>query len=198
MNHPVAKPPRLSKAYGSPLPLSTNHVSDTGWKCLQAGLVILLFVIGLGLVLSLSGVGSPAYGWQSIETAGLTAAGERNGLVHWRISSLPTPPFMLEVSLTEPGLPTGIRVTAADEYVFLVDPHGYLSYGPMPDWRPFLHVQPGTNRLLLQVDADGQAIWRVNDEIAWRGQIEAVSSVSALAPISASADDIDLHIYQPR
>lgn len=165
--------------------------------CLQAGLIVLLSIIGLGLVLSLSGVGNPTYGWQRVETAGLTAAGERNGLLHWRISSLPLPPFIIEVSLTEPGLPTGIWVTAADEYFFQVDPHGYLSYGPTPDWRPFPHVQPGTNRLMLQVDADGRALWRVNDEIAWRGQIEAVSSVGVLAPISTSANDIDIHIRQP-
>ncbi len=52
----------------------------------------------------------------------------------------------------------------------LVRADGYFSAQPAqmpPQWMPFVHIDTGSNRLSLHVDGVGQAVLRINDEVAW-------------------------------
>jgi hypothetical protein len=50
----------------------------------------------------------------------------------------------------------------------------FFAVSPMqPNSTPFIHIRPPgeSNRLTIDVDMVGQATLRINDEIAWRGQL---------------------------
>ncbi|MBL8133088.1 MAG: hypothetical protein JNL42_14600 [Anaerolineae bacterium] len=71
------------------------------------------------------------------------------------------------------ALPTRIMIHPAGSYS--------LSDALPPDWTPFLHIRPASNRLYLHVTTEGRAELRVNGELAagfdlgvfedWRGGI---------------------------
>lgn len=66
-------------------------------------------------------------------------------------------------------------VSSTSSVTLLVDHTGYVSAVAelSPLWRPFVHVEQQRNRLYLFLDGAGQATYRINDEIAWEGQIDA-------------------------
>jgi len=156
-------------------------------------------MVGLGVSLSLAGFGNPTHGWPMSETPPLVAAGQRDGYRLWQLSPAPTPPFLIEVSLNEPastywGL--WLAGSAGAEQQLLVDPQGFISCGPQVDWRPFIHAHAGANRLSLQVEPDGQLVWRVNDEIAWAGQEMLPSRIGIAVPTDHALDDIEVTFYE--
>jgi hypothetical protein len=96
------------------------------------------------------------------------------GMSFRQMGSLPPPPFTLEVSATTTGSAEwGIWFGALPlpRWRFLIDGESYIAAGS-PDslkWRQFIHARPDTNLLYLHVDSSNQAIYRVNEEIAWTG-----------------------------
>lgn len=73
--------------------------------------------------------------------------------------------------------------SSASSVTLLVDNWGYISTvaGLSPQWRPFVHAQPKRNKLYLHLDGEGWATYRINDEIAWEGEIDAgVRAISVI------------------
>ena len=74
-----------------------------------------------------------------------------------------------EIVWDKPAAPFRVRL----------DSQGFISVAPsQPDSMPFIHVRPigQPNRITLNVDATGQGVVRINDEIAWRGAVPAADS----------------------
>ncbi len=96
---------------------------------------------------------------------------------------LPAPPYTLEVTATSGGPADsawGIWLGADEDSAlnFLIDRQGYLSveHGSERDWKQFIHLKPQTNVLYLNVDASGATTFRINGEIAWRGEIPSAAN----------------------
>lgn len=88
-------------------------------------------------------------------------------------TGLPAPPFTLDLHAANTGSPYsawGLWIeTESQPFIALIDNSGYVG---LPDWQQFPHIQPDyTNRLTLDVGAVGQAVLRINDEIAWTGAL---------------------------
>lgn len=83
---------------------------------------------------------------------------------------LPAPPYSLEAE-SDGREPWGLRTEDGGRTLtMMVWPGGYGSVSPSePDWYAFPHVRPGHNQMTLDVGADGAAVLRINDEIAWNG-----------------------------
>ena len=96
----------------------------------------------------------------------------------------PTLPFTLELSAVNTGAPDsawGIWLqTEAGQVKILVSNEGYFSVSDdeQPLWQQFIHLRPGTaNKLYLHYAApDAPAVLRLNDEIAWQGDLAPAPS----------------------
>ncbi len=94
-------------------------------------------------------------------------------------AQLPTLPFTLELSVLNSGAPDsawGIWLqTESRQLAILVSSEGYFSVSEddRPRWQQFIHLRPGAaNRLYLHHAApDEPAVLRLNDEIAWQGDL---------------------------
>jgi len=165
----------------------------------RAALAVVVGLLVLGAALSLSGVGDPTRGWVTTTTPELTA-GERGAeLTVWQFARLPTSAFIIEASLDAGPARWGVEVGAgASAKQLLIDPQGYVSDQSQPDWRPFIHVRPGGNRMLVLVESDGRVVWRVNDEIAWSGALDdSVSHVGVVLPSGTTPDDVEIDLFAP-
>lgn len=99
---------------------------------------------------------------------------------YWRAPrELPAVPWTLELSanhLGHPGSAWGFWLAQRNQrWSFLVNNEGYLFFGSSdePRWAEFIHVRRGgMNRLYLDVNDDGSATLRINDEIAWVGKLD--------------------------
>jgi hypothetical protein len=56
-------------------------------------------------------------------------------------------------------------------HTFRLRADGYWSMLLNGGWQQFIHIQPGENMLYLHIDPQGNAAFRINDEIAWTGNI---------------------------
>lgn len=57
----------------------------------------------------------------------------------------------------------------------LIRPDGYLSISEsrQSDWRPFIHLRPGSNYLTLDIESNRRVTLRINSEIAWSAQADS-------------------------
>ena len=92
---------------------------------------------------------------------------------------LPQPPFTLELSAGNQGQPSSawglwLEIDGGIQ-TFVVSSEGYISISndEMARWAEFFHVHPTANKLYLHIEADHSAAFRINDEIAWTGRVNA-------------------------
>jgi hypothetical protein len=158
--------------------VSTARVAKHKWYLALALLVCVLCGGGLIMIVLALGYANPLRGAYlvlelqqppvEVQTVG--------GMSFRQIRSLPPPPFTLEVSATmTDSAEWGIWLGALPlpQRRFLIDGEGYIGAGS-PDsleWHQFIHARPDTNLIYLHVNADDQATFRVNEEIAWTGSI---------------------------
>ncbi|MFO7322726.1 MAG: hypothetical protein DIU68_013425 [Chloroflexota bacterium] len=160
---------------------------------LLAGSLILIAV-------SIAGVANPpqaATVMLSIrELAGLSRLDERAGIARYGAGPLPSPPYTIEAQM----LPAGpapvwglwLGAAAAPVYI-LLDNESYFSIG-LNDWRPFLHLRSGLNRVYLHVDRSGNATLRLNGEIAWQGQLIGSAPAEWGVALGAETYPTDFHL----
>ena len=179
--------------------MSTQPISPIVWNTLRAALAAVVGLLVLGAALSLSGVGDPTYGWVTTTTPELTAVERGAELTVWQFAHLPASAFIIEASLDAGPARWGVEIgVGASGRRLLVDPQGYVSDQSQPDWRPFIHVRPDGNRILVQVGSDGRVVWRVNDEIAWSGAIDNTAlPISIVLPSGTTPDDVEIALFVP-
>lgn len=157
-------------------------------------------VVGLGLV-------------GLVVLAGGAADPPRAGSLIWSSRPLPETPlpvdYTIPVTLTAPYTLEVEGQFAADsdpnslweiigetlgkpspQFAIVLRDHRFFAVLPtQPDSIPFIHIRPagGINKLSLDVAADQQATLRINDEIAWRGIVPAVSSATIHAAGTGSS-----------
>lgn len=72
----------------------------------------------------------------------------------------------------------------------------------LPDATAFIHIRPtgDSNKLYLNVNADGQGVLRLNDEVAWQGGVPAARRAKILVASGKTGGIFDLQsitLYAP-
>ncbi|MBI5669276.1 MAG: hypothetical protein HZC41_14830 [Chloroflexi bacterium] len=175
----------MPQAYAaSPTP-STDSVPPRQWRQALA-LLALVIVSGaaLAVALALGLADPPRAGSLAWETTSMDVSWpldkDLGGNPRLWVLRAPVeahaPPFTIEIEATVLNLESsawGLWVeTRHAEYLFLVGYEDYVSTGTMLDWRNFIHIRPDTNQLYLHIEQNGMTTFRVNGEIAWRGQLD--------------------------
>jgi len=134
----------------------TTSVHPRLWNILLIALAVVI-VIGLGLVAILArGAADPPR--DNLTILEFTP----DGTAHT--------PFTLETTADGFTLTCGESVSLT----FQVRLDGYFSVAEaFPNWSGFHHITRERNTLNLHVDATGEMIFRINQEIAWRGTTNA-------------------------
>ncbi len=163
----------------------TNAVPPRHWR-LSLALLLLVIVGGIVLAVALAlGLADPPragalvwettsmdVGWPLVKDLG---GSPRLWLKRTRAETR-SPPFTIEIEADVSNTDSsawGLWVeTQRDDVLFLVGYGDYISTGSSLDWRNFIHVQPRINHLYLNIEPDGMTTFRVNGEIAWRGQLD--------------------------
>lgn len=137
-----------------------ESVTPRFWKLLLITLTTML-VIGLSLVaILLRGAADPPR--DNLTVLEFTAAGSTRA------------PFTLET--TASGF--SLMCDQSAPIFFQIRRDGYFSVtASLPDWVPFVHISRESNRLYLHVDESGHMTFRINEEIAWQGNLETVNPV---------------------
>ncbi len=184
-----------------------------------AGLALAL-TAGFGVIMAaiiLIGSANPLYPprVQTIPTVGL---GELT--TNWFTLATPAQrylPMTLEVEADVSNTDQwGIWVASGGAFhAFYIRTDGYFRTS-QPEWQPFAAVRPDVNRLYiyiaaqdwqdplalfpyLQLPADHQVTFRINDEIAWGGTIApGLDSWGIIAPAVAEIDWREITIYTSR
>ncbi len=151
--------------------------------------LLMTFVVILGgaiLIILLSfGVANPPRAgtlrWQvnSVDDWSLAQASDEFDFFSAPVA-LPSPPFTLELTGDNEGLAAsawGVRLQ--NLWSILISREGYLSVtiDEKPQWAEFPHIRRDSdNKLYLDVQADGTMTVRINDEIAWTGNLDSLSA----------------------
>jgi hypothetical protein len=173
----------MSQEYEPDTSLSTDTVTPSQWRITL--LLTSLIIIGGSLLVVLLALGvadPPRAGkllWQTESTNGWELRPQSDDLSLLTAPILLAgPPFTLELSAENSGAHAsawGIWLSTADGvWSLLINNEGYLSVGvnEKPHWAEFLHIRRNSdNKLYLNVESDGLAAIRINDEIAWEGMV---------------------------
>src|SRR5690606_18055526 len=169
---------------------STQLVSRFKWWVVVATLVLTV-VGGIGLTIILAnGAANPPRAAvlirEMIDDAMLSAFGSIGDVeLHGEESPL-IAPFTIEMNASNNGASDsawGIWLRVLDReniqdwsqwWVWLVDNQGYMSTDQPLSWSEFLHIHPrNENTLSLQIEATGTTTFRINNEVAWTGELPA-------------------------
>lgn len=169
----------MRKAYKPPENLSIETVPPIMWLFTLIVLAVLIIGGGILIVLLASGMADPP----------------RAGLLQWSIATADDWPLIQESAdfrlyhapTALPNLPFTLELTANNEgeldsgwglwigsWSILISREGYFSISgdEKPHWAEFIHIrQSGDNKLYLDIQQNGTATLRINDEIAWTGDI---------------------------
>lgn len=162
--------------------MSTATVHPRQWR-LTLSVLLFTMIAGAALLTALAlGIADPPRVgqriWQSTVTDNwplyhTTAEAD----LYLSPSPLPQPPFTLEITAANHGIPLsawGIWLEADKDISWmLVSNEGYVSFSAddHPHWTEFFHTRPITNKLYVHAEANNNATFRVNDEIAWTGTL---------------------------
>ncbi len=114
------------------------------------------------------------------------------------IIPLPTGPYTLEVTgrftqTTDPAAVWGVELTDSNvtplsnsspvsvPLRILINGYGFFALPPLqPDFTPFIHIRTHgeSNKLSLNVGNGGEDVLRINDEIAWKGNMPPARSAA--------------------
>lgn len=164
-----------SPEYDSVSVESNELVSRFKWRVVMAALMLTIVGGVVVTILLLQGLGDPTYAPQLV--IDLTSDEELEVVSppnYLRVSSLSAEesPITIEVMgsfSAQPDTSWGIWVQSSSAlYSFQIRDDGYFSAIPS-GWQEFIHIQPVENKLYLHVESDGNATFRINDEIAWIG-----------------------------
>lgn len=169
---------------------STQLVSRFKWWVVVATLVLTV-VGGIGLTIILAnGAANPPRAAvlirEMIDDSMLSAVGSIGDVeLHGEESPL-IAPFTIEMNASNNGASDsawGIWLRVLDReniqdwsqwWVWLVDNQGYMSTDQPLSWSEFLHIQPrNENKLSLHIEATGTTTFRINNEVAWTGELPA-------------------------
>jgi hypothetical protein len=163
---------------------------NKGWQAVR--LFFAAVIVGGGIMILALAAGAadpPRAGplkWQHEPIAPLVIPPNHTTII--ATLDLPAAPYTLEVTaqfsaLSDPGAKWGIVFPQSNSGIF-IDSQGFFSVPPsVPDSMPFMHIRPvgHPNKIALNVEQNGQATLRINDEIAWRGEIPPESSAELRA-----------------
>lgn len=202
----------MAQAYESSPAPSTDSVSPHQWR-LALALLVLFFVGGaiLAVALAMGLADPPRAGALVWETTSMDVSwpldkdlggNPRLWLKRARAETRSLP-FTIEIEanvLNTNSSAWGLWVeTQHDAALFLVGYDDYISAGTALDWRNFIHVQPQINHLYLNVEQNGMTTFRINYEVAWRGQLEFPDTPSwGLATFTDACFDLRFaRLYAP-
>lgn len=139
-----------------------ESVTPRFWKLLLITLITML-VIGLSLVaVLLRGAADPPR--NNLTVLEFTPAGSTHA------------PFTLET--TARGF--SLMCDQSEPIFFEIRRDGYFSVTAFaPDWIPFLHISRESNWLYLHVNESGHMTFRINEEIAWQGNLGMMNPACA-------------------
>ena len=181
---------------------STQLVSRFKWRVVMAALALTMFGgIVLAIVL-LQGLGDPYYARNlvvdSVSDEELEVVSQPNYLL---VSSFSRHEFPITVEVIgamsgEPDTSWGIWVQSSSLlYSFRIRNDGYFS-AISSGWQEFIHIQPSENKLYLHIESDGNATFRINDEIAWIRILELeLLEWGVIRPMNARVDWRYIRLY---
>lgn len=160
----------------------TSIVPRNRWGLAFAAFLI-IFVGGLALIVLLAaGVANPPYAprlaLELTDLEGLQSISSDPNLHQYVIADLTELPYTLEAQAINQGdsrAVWGLWVESLGGLLYLlVDTEGYfyVDSGRIDNWRGFIHIKPDSNRLYLHVTDEANAVFRINDEIAWTGHLD--------------------------
>jgi hypothetical protein len=176
----------MRKGYKPPENLSIETIPLILWRLTLATFVFLI-IGGLAFIILLSlGIADPpragSLQW-SAKTADDWSLWQETG--DFRNSHAPTAlprlPFTLELTASNEGaLDSGWGIWIGS-WSILISREGYLSISDdeKPHWSEFLHIRrDGDNKLYLDMRENGDTTLRINDEIAWTGNISFLENAA--------------------
>lgn len=164
--------------YASGTAKSTELVSLLKWRLVLAALLVTL-IGGAALAATLSsGLADPPRATNLIidhaTTAGLVTDGQ---LQQPLVASLRSYEFPITIEVAAETSNRGQSAwglwlrSLTGLHIFRLRADGYWSLLLNGGWQQFIHIRPGENMLYLHIDPQGNATFRINDEIAWTGNI---------------------------
>ncbi|GEM_PF-6057617 len=131
-----------------------QSVSPRMWRILIAALTLTIIVGIVSIAALWTGWANPL----------------RDELVILSETGSASPPFTLE---TNRYLAFTLICGDSPALHFALRGDGYYSVTeqPEPDWKEFIHIKHTDNTLYLRVNINGEAVFRINEEIAWIGML---------------------------
>jgi hypothetical protein len=166
----------MSREYDGAIESSTDALPARWRLALLAFAVLLVGGVALVVALALGAADPPCMRVAAIdvETAGWSDSVRDGDSTYYTSDDvLPTPPFTIAVNGRSSAVATwGIWLdTQGKRFAALITRDGYLSTDSGVTWREFPHIRRDDNTLCVHV-ADGEMTLYVNNEVAWRDNLE--------------------------
>lgn len=171
------------------------------WKLALLGATVLLSIGVMAFVALSAGIADPPYAgdlrWQTVNINDWKRVTTDAFQYFSAPATLPNSAWTLEAQASGRW---GLWLDdGAIRHHFSTDGIAYISISPenTPIWREFIHVRADQPNTFYLHHADGESIFRVNEEIAWQGPLSPVQAWGLYTPQDQPNPHITLRLYRP-